>query len=73
MSQQKQSTTENLAAAEKNLKSVNRTLSHDEQSMVSQIKTYIDQSRKATSDNDFERASNLALKARLLSDALVKK
>jgi hypothetical protein len=41
--------------------------------MVAQIKTYIDQSRKATSDNDFERAYNLANKARLLSDALVKK
>ncbi len=73
VSQQKQSTADNLAVAEKNLKSVNRTLSHDEQAMVSQIKTYIDQSRKAISDNDFERASNLATKARLLSDALVKK
>jgi hypothetical protein len=41
--------------------------------MVAQIKTYIAQSHKATSDNDFERAYNLATKARLLSDALVKK
>jgi hypothetical protein len=73
VSQQKQTTAELLAAAEKNLKSVNRALNHDEQAMVSQIKTYIDQSRKATSDNDFERAYNLATKARLLSDALVKK
>ena len=62
-----------LAAAEKNLKSVNRNLTHDEQAMVAQIKTYIDQSQKATKENDFERAYNLATKARLLSDALVKK
>ncbi len=73
VSQQKQTTTELLAAAEKNLTSVNRKLSHDEQAMVSQIKTYIAQSKKATSENDFERAYNLATKARLLSDALVKK
>lgn len=72
VSQQKQTTAELLAAAEKNLKSVNRKLNHDEQAMVAQIKTYIDQSRKATSENDFERAYNLATKARLLSDALVK-
>jgi outer membrane biosynthesis protein TonB len=70
---QKQNTTELLAAAEKNLQSVNHTLSHDEKAMVAQIKTYIEQSRKATSDKDFERAYNLATKARLLSDALVKK
>ncbi len=73
VSQQKQTTAELLAAAEKDLKSVNRKLNHDEQAMVAQIKTYIHQSRKATSNNDFERAYNLATKARLLSDALVKK
>ena len=73
VSHQKQTTAELLAATEKNLTSVNRKLSHDEQAMVAQIKTYIAQSHKATSDNDFERAYNLATKARLLSDALVKK
>lgn len=73
VSQQKQTTTELLAAAEKNVTSVNHKLSHDEQAMVSQIKTYIAQSKKATSENDFERAYNLATKAHLLSDALVKK
>ncbi len=73
VSQQKQTTADLLVAAEKNLTSVNRKLSHDEEAMVSQIKTYIAQSKKATSENDFERAYNLATKARLLSDALVKK
>src|ERR1035438_9788086 len=42
VSQQKQTTAELLAAAEKNLKSVNRALNHDEQAMVSQIKTFDD-------------------------------
>ena len=73
VSQQKQTTAELLAAAEKNLRSVNRDLNHDELALVSQIKTYIHQSKQATSENDFERAYNLATKARLLSDALVKK
>jgi hypothetical protein len=73
VTQQKQTTAQMLEAAEKNLNSVKRKLSHDEQAMVAQIKTYIAQSRSATSANDFERAYNLATKARLLSDALVKK
>ena len=41
--------------------------------MVTQVKSYISQSRKATSDGDYERAFNLAKKAQLLADALVKK
>jgi hypothetical protein len=73
VSHQKQTTAELLAAAEKNLESVKGKLTHDELAMVSQINTYISQSKKATSENDFERAYNLATKARLLSDALVKK
>ena len=40
--------------------------------MVAQIKDYMAQSRKATKDSDTVRAHNLALKARLLSDELVK-
>ena len=41
--------------------------------MVAQIKDYMAQSRKATADSDSVRAHNLALKARLLSDELVKR
>jgi hypothetical protein len=52
---------------------LNRTLSHDEEAVVNQIRSYVAQSRKATGDGDFERAYNLATKAHLLSDALVKK
>jgi len=73
LTQQKQTTTQLLEATEKDLRGLNRSLSHDEEAMVTQIKSYIAQSRKAASDGDFERAYNLATKAHLLSDALVKK
>jgi len=71
--QQKQTTSELLDSAEKDLKGLNRNLSNDEKTMVAQIKSYITQSHKAASDGDFERAYNLAMKAHLLADALVKK
>lgn len=62
-----------LDETEKTLNGLNRTLSHDEEEIVNQIRSYIGQSRTATKDGDFERAYNLATKAHLLSDALVKK
>lgn len=71
--QQKQTTAQLLDAAEKNLKTLPATLSSDQKAMVEQIKAYINQSHLATDDKDLERAYNLAQKARLLSDALVKK
>jgi hypothetical protein len=40
--------------------------------MRAQTKEFIVQSRKATTENDLVRAHNLAVKARLLSDELVK-
>jgi hypothetical protein len=74
--QQKQTTSDLLDSTEKNLKNLkdpNRKLTPDEEAMVTQVKSYIDQSRKATSDGDYERAFNLAKKAQLLAEALVKK
>jgi len=71
--QQKQTTADLLDSTEKDLKGLNRSLSHDEENMVTQIKSYITQSHKATSDGDFERAYNLATKAHLLAEALLKK
>lgn len=71
--QQKQTTNALLDSTEKNLKGLNRSLSHDEEIMVTQIRSYVAQSRKAASDGDFERAYNLAVKAHLLADALTKK
>jgi len=73
LSQQRQTTAQLLDATEKTIGGLNRTLSHDEEEVVNQIRSYIAQSRKATQDGDFERAYNLATKAHLLSDALVKK
>jgi hypothetical protein len=73
LSQQKQTTAQLLDATEKTLTGLNHALSHDEEEMVVQVRSYIAQSRKATTDGDFERAYNLATKAHLLADALVKK
>jgi outer membrane biosynthesis protein TonB len=69
---QKQQTSDLLGTAEGNLSSLHRSLNADEQQMVSQIRNYIAQSRKAMTDGDLERAYNLANKANLLSSELVK-
>lgn len=61
-----------LQGAEANLNGINRQLSKDEEAMRAQIKEFISQSHKATTENDLARAHNLAVKARLLSDELVK-
>jgi hypothetical protein len=71
--QQKLDTQQLLDATENNLRSVARTLSGDEQVMVAHIRSYMQQAKNATTDGDLERAYNLALKAHLLSDELVKK
>ncbi|MFB3815529.1 MAG: hypothetical protein ACE14L_15605 [Terriglobales bacterium] len=62
-----------LAIADSNLNAaVGRSLSDDEQARVQQIRAFMTQSRAADADGDIERAYNLALKARLLSDTLVR-
>jgi type IV secretory pathway VirB10-like protein len=71
--QQKLDTQQLLEGTETNLRSLTRTLSSDEQVTVAHIRSYMQQSKNATTDRDYERAYNLALKARLLSDELVKK
>jgi len=68
----KQTTEQLLQSSQTNLNSINRPLSPEEQAMVAQIKDYMAQARKATADSDTVRAHNLALKAFLLSDELVK-
>jgi hypothetical protein len=72
LTRQKQSTAQLLDETEKSISGL-KGRSHDEDEMLAQIRSYVSQSRKATSDGDFERAYNLATKAHLLSDALVKK
>ena len=71
--QQKEETTRMVDATENALKGLTRSLSEDETSMKIQIQSYLQQSRKATTDGDFERAFNLAKKAQLLAEALIKK
>jgi len=73
ITRQKESTAQIVDATENSLKNLNRPLNDEEKAMRTQIQSYLQQSRKATSDGDFERAFNLAKKAQLLADALVKK
>ncbi len=69
---QQLNTTQLLDATESNLKTLSRSLSTDEQAMIQHIRSYMQQSRTALDQKDFERAYNLAYKARLLSDELIK-
>jgi hypothetical protein len=66
------STEQLLQGAEANLNGITRQLSKDEEAMRAQIREFINQSHKATTENDLARAHTLAVKARLLSDELVK-
>lgn len=66
------STDQLLQGAEANLNGITRQLSKDEEAMRAQIREFIKQSRTAITENDLARAHNLAVKARLLSDELVK-
>lgn len=71
---QERSTTEQLTAAtEGNLMRIaGRQLTPSQQEMVNQVKEFMEQSKKAIAAGDLERGHNLAMKARLLSDELVK-
>jgi len=71
--QQRQNTNQLLESTDYNLKSITRSLSADEQAIVQHIHSYMQQSRDATRDGDTERAYNLALKAHLLCDELMKR
>lgn len=70
---QKEDTTRMVDATENALKSINRQLNDEEKNMRAQVQSFLQQSRKATSDGDYERAFNLAKKAQLLAEALIKK
>jgi hypothetical protein len=62
-----------LAATEENLKTLSgRELKADQQQTLNQIREFMEQSKQATAAGDVERGQNLASKARLLSDELVK-
>lgn len=70
----KQNTTtgELLDQTDKNLRSLTRQLSDNEQSMVAQIRDFMSGSRQAIKDGDMARAHFLASKAHDLSEDLVK-
>lgn len=62
-----------LAATEENLKKLSgRELKGDQQQTLNQIREFVEQSKQAAAAGDLERGQNLASKARLLSDELVK-
>lgn len=70
----RQSTNQLLDTTENQVKKLEaQNLSSDQHSVLMQIKSYITQSRKAITDGDYERASNLAKKAQLLTEELIKR
>jgi hypothetical protein len=71
--QQRKNTDSMLGAATENLKKVSgRQLNPSQQDMVKQIRTYMQQSKAAADAGDLQGANNLAVKAHLLSEELVK-
>lgn len=69
----KRTTQQLLDATDTNLRNLRRTLTGDERSIVEQIRAYQQQARTADQQGDVVRAHNLALKAHLLSDELIKR
>jgi hypothetical protein len=69
---QKEDTAHMVDATEKALTNITRQLNDEEKSMRTQIETFLQQSRKASADGDYERAFNLAKKAQVLAEALTK-
>jgi hypothetical protein len=70
---QRSTTEQLLGATEDNLKKMaGRQLTASQQEVVNQIHQFMDQSKAAVAAGDTERGRNLALKARLLSDELLK-
>jgi hypothetical protein len=71
--QQVQNTNQLLAATDENLKkAAGRQLNSNQQEMVKQIHMYMEQSKAATESGDLVSARNLAIKAQLLSQEIVK-
>lgn len=70
-SRQREATKQLLTSTDANLQKLSgRQLSKDEQDTVAQIREFMHQAKTADSKGDLERASKLASKAHLLSEAL---
>jgi hypothetical protein len=68
----RQTTEQLMLSTEANLKSLKRVLNPDERSLLQQVQLFMAQSREASESQDLVRAHNLAMKAHLLSDELVR-
>jgi outer membrane biosynthesis protein TonB len=68
----RQTTAQLLQSTEDNLRLASNPNS-DQQAIIAQIRTFLSQARQAQAENDPVRAHNLALKAHLLSDELVRR
>lgn len=68
----RQTTEQLMLSTEANLKSLQRVLNPDERSLLQQVRLFMEQSREASQAEDLVRAHNLAMKAHLLSDELVR-
>jgi len=72
-SHQRQNATQLLASTDGNLKRISgRQLNSNQQAMVDQIHSFMQQAKDAIKDGDLQRGHNLAMKAHLLSDELLK-
>lgn len=72
-SAQKQNISQLLTTTDANLKKLSgRQMNSTQQDTMAQIQQYVEQAKAATAAGDMERARNLAVKARLLSEELVK-
>jgi hypothetical protein len=70
-SRQREATKQLLTSTDVNLQKLSgRQLSKDQQDTIAQIREFMEQARTADSKGDLERASKLAAKAHLLSEAL---
>ncbi|HUL15187.1 MAG TPA: hypothetical protein VLV88_04265 [Terriglobales bacterium] len=72
LAEAQQQTSESLGIAERNLQTARRrALSAAQSDIASKVSSFIAQSRDAASERDWTRASNLAKKAKLLSQELL--
>ncbi len=70
---QRQNTNDLLASTDASLQKLSgRQLTQDEQDTVTQIRKFMEQVKEADKSGDLQRAYKLAVKAHLLTDALVK-
>jgi DNA replication initiation complex subunit (GINS family) len=68
----KQSTMQMIDSCEAGLKGLNRNLTDEEKTILSNIRNFITQSRAALADGEVELAHNYASKAHQLCDELLK-